>query len=123
VKYKIVTDLDSGKINIFIRQIFRYKYLGYANYILDDSNRIHLADIKVYRERKGYGSLLLEELIRITKDFKVECIYGNVMPPTESNFNFYKKNGFQIDNGIVVDNLFSFDHTYQCFMLIDYQSN
>ena len=67
-------------------------YMFYSEY-LDEININHFAVVKEHR-KKGYASLLMEELIKRMK--KKQIIYLEVNTENESAINLYKKFGLKV---------------------------
>lgn len=78
------------------------------NCVLDDENRIMIGDIvpvnsqSIFRqENRGYGSLLMEELLLYAEDNKIKELYGNLatvdIDHKDRLIHYYKKYGFEVD--------------------------
>lgn len=78
------------------------------NCVLDCENRIMIGDISpvnsqsIFRqENRGYGSLLMEELLFYAKENKIKELYGNLatvdIDHKDRLIHYYKKYGFEVD--------------------------
>jgi len=84
---------------------FSYRSLGkeYRDFV----DAIALRDIVIKTENMGYGSLLLQHLIRYARQLGVREIRGRLSPVDNTDDNrdrlkhFYEKFGFQVDGDML----------------------
>lgn len=78
------------------------------NCMLEDENRIMIGDIvpanpqSIFRqENRGYGSLLMEELLLYAKENNIKELYGNLatvdIDHKDRLIHYYKKFGFEVN--------------------------
>ena len=64
-------------------------------------NSIFIGDISPEIEDKGYGSILMVNIIKIAKILKVDTIIGNLAEADNGHFDklayFYKKHSFTVE--------------------------
>ena len=72
------------------------KVIGYLNviYTYEDADLCNIA-LSEEHQGKGYGNLLIEELIQRCKDRKIKNIHLEVNVLNEKAINLYKKYGFK----------------------------
>lgn len=96
--YNILQDrLDDDNFLIYV-----YEDMGICGYISSyfDGRTLEILNfcIKENYQRKGIGSILLQEIINKTKEKGLQNVILEVRSSNEKAINFYNKNGFKIIN-------------------------
>ncbi len=96
--YNILQDrLDDDNFLIYV-----YEDMGICGYISSyfDGQTLEILNfcIKENYQRKGIGSILLQEIINKTKEKGLQNVILEVRSSNEKAINFYNKNGFKIIN-------------------------
>ena len=85
---------------LYLHKVTR-DYLCKAKITYNESKRhMDLGDIiveKLWRQNRGYGTKVLQSLIKICSQLGVESMTGELHGHIEKLEHFYKKNGFVVD--------------------------
>ena len=98
MNYKLKKMMDIGRINI--ESIEPREEIGYINFHISDKG-VEIRDLwinfssedKNFRG-KGYGSVLVREVINHAKDIKAKSIFGHTQIDDTPVHSFYRKHGF-----------------------------
>lgn len=76
------------------------EYIGMCSiYVNDYENKVlYISTISLKKEylSKGFGQILLNHILKLKDDYKMNFIKLEVKKNNQKAFNFYKKNGFHI---------------------------
>ena len=96
---EITTFIESSMI--IIRAVCKNKSLGIMKCTINEETKtITICDIDCTKNNKGYGSLMMKNLIEIAKQNNISCIDGWLAKTDRDHadrlYHFYEKFGFQI---------------------------
>jgi N-acetylglutamate synthase-like GNAT family acetyltransferase len=101
-----LSEFNSVVIRYYVMFVASNRIICMRTDLIIDNNRIKIADIIPLTPKQrhyynhGYGSLLIQEVIRWAKEKGYEEIYGEMVSHERNDIRqerFYRKNGFSID--------------------------